>query len=266
MKINKLLPLLLSFCLFSVQPTFAQEFMDMENTEENLEFIDDSGNIEEYEDYIEEGQEEYIVSDLNNRVKYFDIAGVMLGQNLEKVKEALKDRKYKQTDIEYTIPEYFRYNYDAICREKDIVIPENLDACIKGLAKKDKMEYISRVDFTKHDTEENISVYFTSPITDNKVWKVVYTNKVNEKYGPAKNFQYQREERRRAFWYYVLSKYGQPNVEPNRWVYDINDNLSEGLTANFGSLELSNPKQNAFDISESVTQARRDFKYTDYSF
>lgn len=240
--------------------------MDMEDEEYAVEDIGDNGEEEEYEDYVEEGQEEVITSNLNERVKAFDISGVMLGMDYKKVREVLKERKYKLVDIEYKIPEYFSFNYDSICRSYEIFIPENLKACIKGLAKKDKMEYIYKVSFKKHDTNEDINVYFTSPITDNKVFKVEYTNDVNKKYGDAKNFQYQRDERRRAFWYFVLSKYGEPNVEPNQWLLDVEEELPTGLTAEYGKLTLENKKQQAFDILEANKEARRQFKYTDYTF
>lgn len=252
--------------IFTSSVSYSQEFMDMEDEEYAVEYIGDNGEEEEYEDYVEEGQEETITSNLNERVKAFDISGVMLGMDYKKVREVLKERKYKLVDIEYKIPEYFSFNYDSICRSYEIFIPENLKACIKGLAKKDKMEYIYKVSFKKHDTNEDINVYFTSPITDNKVFKVEYTNDVNKKYGDAKNFQYQRDERRRAFWYFVLSKYGEPNVEPNQWLLDVEEELPTGLTAEYGKLTLENKKQQAFDILEANKEARRQFKYTDYTF
>ena len=266
-------------------PVLAQQSIDMDEEEEDEEGLDDveeettteeedeafinsAGEEEDFEDYIEEGQETVITSDLNERVNYFDIAGIRLGQDLDTVKEKMKERKYKMVDMQYNIPKYFQFNYDDICRSRKIFIPENLRACIKGLARKDKMEYVSEVSFKKHDTKEEIKVFFTSPLTENKVWKIEYKNNINEKYGPAENFQYQREERRRAFWYFVLNKYGKPNVEPNKWVLDTRESekMQLALTAGFGYLTMSNPKQYAFDIAEGIKQARRNFKYTDFSF
>lgn len=255
-------------CLFILTSsiTYAQEIMEMDSYEDDVEFIGEDGEEEEYEDYVEEGQKEYVVSNLNERVKGFDIAGVMLEMSYKKVREVLKEHKYKFIDVEYKIPEYFTFNYDSICRSHNVFIPENLKACITGLAKKDKMQYVYKASFKKHDTNEDINVYFTSPITDNKVYKIEYTNDVNKKYGDAKNFQYQREERRRAFWYFVLSKYGDPNVEPNQWVLDMEEELQTSLTAQYGKLVLENKKQFAFDVLEADKEARRQFKYTDYTF
>lgn len=249
-------------------PDDADTEMETTTDQEDLEFINSAGEVEDIEDFVEEGQEVVIASEVNERVNYFDIAGVRLGQDLAKVKEAMKEHKYKMVDMKYNIPKYFQFNYDDICRNRKIFIPENLRACIKGLARKDKMEYVSEVSFKKHDTKEDVKVYFTSPLTENKVWKIEYKNTINEKYGPAENFQYQREERRRAFWYFVLNKYGKPNVEPNRWVLDTREKekMQVALTAGFGYLTMSNPKQYAFDIAEGVKQARRTFKYSDFSF
>ncbi len=255
--------LLLGFAFsFNVK---AQEFFDM-SEEETSDFINSDGDLEEYEDYVDESELEVINENINERVKYFDIAGAKLGQTFKETKDILKESKYKFIDLEYNIPEYFRFNYDSVCRSKDILVPVNIEACIKGQAKADKMEYISKATFKKHDTNEDIEVFFTSPITENKSWKITYKNDLNKKLGDGKNFQYQREERRRAFWYFVLSKYGEPNIEPNLWVLDAEDENSEGLEASFGALILSNPRQNAFDILESTKEARRDFEYQKYTF
>ena len=95
--------------IFTSSVSYSQEFMDMEDKEYAVEDIGDNGEEEEYEDYVEEGQEEVITSNLNERVKAFDISGVMLGMDYKKVREVLKEHKYKLVDIEYKIPEYFSF-------------------------------------------------------------------------------------------------------------------------------------------------------------
>ena len=79
---------------FAFSP-FAYSQAEIEETEEIEEedTLDEDGEEEEYEDYVEEGTTEIINSDLNDRVKYFDIAGVMIGQDYPKVKEVLKEHK-----------------------------------------------------------------------------------------------------------------------------------------------------------------------------
>ena len=118
----RIFPLLFCF-LFVFTPVVysASEVEDIEETEEIEDTIGEDGEEEEYEDYVEEGTTEEITSELNDRVKYFDIAGTQIGQDYQKIKEVLKEKKYKLVDIEYNIPKYFRYNYDAFCRKKNIL-------------------------------------------------------------------------------------------------------------------------------------------------
>ncbi len=221
-----------------------------------------------YEDYDDPDKKVVVNPNITKQVKFFDIAGIKLGQSVNEVKAVFKKskNKYRLADIENKIPEYFTYNYDRDCRARNILTSESLKLCIKGLAKKDNMEYVSKMVYTKPDTKEQIHIFFTSPITKNTVWKVEYKNDANKKLGDAINFQYQRDEERRAFWYSVIKKYGEPIVAPNKWVYNKGDKYSISLTAKYNSLILENPKQNAFDVLEATKKARRDFKYTKYTF
>ena len=47
---------------------------------------------------------------------------------------------------------------------------------------------------------------------------------------------------------------------------DVEEELPTGLTAEYGKLTLENKKQQAFDILEANKEARRQFKYTNYTF
>ena len=221
-----------------------------------------------YEDYDDPSKKVVVNPNIAKQVKFFDIAGIKLGQSVKEVKEVFEKskNKYRLADIENKIPEYFTYNYDLECRNRNILTSDSLKHCIKGLAKKDNMEYTSKMVYTKPDTKEQIHIFFTSPVTKNTVWKVEYKNNANKKLGDSINFQYQRDEERRAFWYSVLKKYGEPIVAPNKWVYNKGDKYSISLVADYNSLILQNPKQNAFDVLEATKKARRDFKYTKYTF
>jgi hypothetical protein len=267
-----ILTLLASSALFAASAR-AQEILEADAEEAAEESIDEGDGgfvpddeLDQYEDYSEYDEADAAPEGTNERVKYFDVAGVMLGQDYKEARKALKERKYRLSGMEYKIPEYFSFNYDAICRSKNLLVPDTLAACIKGLAKKDKMEYLAKASFKRADTNEDIDIYFTSPLTENKVWKIEYKNDVDKKYGDAKNFQYQRDERRRAFWHFAIMKYGEPNMPPNQWVMDPEEEFPTSLTAGFGTLVLTNAQQNAFDILETEKEARRQFKYKEYSF
>jgi hypothetical protein len=259
-------------------PVRAQIFTDADAEEavaDGEEYFDEGGDdydfisdedLDRYETYAEPGREEDAQAEQFERVKTFDVAGIMLGYDYPKVREVLKERRYRLSDIEYKVPEYFAFNYDSICREKRVFVPAVLKSCVDGMARKDKMRYVARVKYSRADTDETVGVYFTSPLTGGKVWKVVYENDVNRKLGDAKNFQYQRDERRRSFWYSVDLKYGKPNVDPNQWLLDPGAEMPVGLTAEFGRLMLQNPQQNAFDINETHREAQLQFRYKDFSF
>jgi hypothetical protein len=241
------------------------EAEDEAEDEEEDDFVSDDelDNIEEYDEFERDSE---VDGTLNERVKGFDIAGITLGQDYDKVKDIMKERKYKMTKINYAIPEYFQFNYDAVCRDHNIYLPDAIKGCIDGLARKDKMRYISDVAYKNGATDEKVTVHFTSPVTFNKVWKIAYENDVNKKLGPAKNFQYQRDERRRAFWYNLRLKYGEPNVKPNHWVLDPKEEFKTELVAEFGKLTLYNQKQYLHDIEEAIKDARRKFKAKDFTF
>jgi len=246
--------LLVLFMLMSV-PLFAQEYDD---------FAPDY-DLDDYEEFQEYGADE-VREGTNDRVRIFDISGVMLDMEMEAVREAMKERKYALKDTENYIPEFFRFNYDAQCRARGILVPDALANCIDALGKSEKMRYVSRLAFERPDTKEKIEIFFTSPLTKSRVWKIDYRNDVDDKPGPSMNFQYQREERRRAFWFSVINKYGEPNVGQNRWVLDASNEFSPNLKAFFGRLILENQQMNLADAFEAQREARRTFKFREYTF
>jgi hypothetical protein len=261
--------LLLLLLLFAFVPVRAQEVVDADEDELEEEDEDDGFPTDdemEVEDYSEYDEDEGTPEGVNERVKSFDVGGVTLDMDYDKVREAAKDKKFVLYRTDYNIPEYMAFNYDAVCRERNVYLPEAVKGCIEGLAKKDKMHYVSQLFFKKNDTSETMEVFFTSPVTGHIVWKVEYNNEVNKRVGTSKNFQYQRDERRRAFWYNLVMKYGEPNVPPNRWVLDTADEFSPELAAEFGKITLQSQRQRLFDVSEATKEARRRFKYKDFSF
>ena len=291
---SKFWPLLLLFMLATapIVPAFSQTIVDAdaedwddwgdgEDSDDGEEWEDwgdddtstgsrqfrSDDELDRLEEYDEFGRGEVVDTGLNERVRGFDISGIMLGQDLEKVREIMKDKRaYRLTDTKHNIPEYFTFNYDAQCRDRNLVLPDAIKNCIEGLAKSDKMRYVSELVYKNAATNEIITVHFTSPATFNKVWKIVYENDVNRRMGTSKNFQYQRDERRRAFWYNLTIKYGKPNVDDNRWVLDPKDEFPTQLVAEWGRMELSNQKQFLHDIDEGIKDARRKFKVPEFTF
>ena len=109
------------------------------------------------------------------------------------------------------MPKDWKYNLDYECRQQGIVIPADLEKCINSLAQKRGLLYASELHLMRSSTGETIDVYFTSNMTDNKVWRVVYKNDVNEEEAAADKYSDQRDKKILPSWQSDLDKYGAPN-------------------------------------------------------
>ena len=200
----------------------------------------------------------------------FDIAGVMLGMDFDDVSTLFYTNRgiyapRKKNSIIYSIHKDWKYNLDYECRQQGIIIPEKLDRCIKTLAKNRGLLYASEMHLVRESTGETLDVYFTSNATDNVVWRVVYSNDVNELEGQSEKFENQREKKILAFWQNVLDKYGAPNSGTDKWA--TSDNAYDPLmTAYYGMLELVDHGSNTVDETANITQARKNFKAKSYAF
>ena len=127
-------------------------------------------------------------------VKHFDIAGAMLGMSYDEIYNLFFDNSglyapRKHNSVVYTINEEWKYNLDYECRQNNVFIPEKLEKCIYSLAKNRGLLYVSEIHLERTFTGETIDVYFTSNATDNLVWKIVYSNDVDQVEGANKKFE-----------------------------------------------------------------------------
>ena len=203
-------------------------------------------------------------------VSGFDIAGIMLGMSFEDVQTLFFDNSslyapIKKHSIVYAIHKDWRYNLDYECRQQGIIIPSELEQCIRTAAKARGLMYASELHLERKLTGETIDVFFTSNATDNRVWRVVYNNDVDVLEGGNEKFENQRHKKILAFWQSVLEKYGAPNSGTDKWA--SSDNAYEPMmTAYYGSLELIDNGQRAMDDSKNVQQARENFQAKPYAF
>ncbi len=200
----------------------------------------------------------------------FDIAGVMLGMPFEDVQTLFFKTKglyapREKNSIVYTLHKDWKYNLDYECRQSGIIIPSELENCINSLARNRGLLYASELHLVRETTGEEIVVYFTSNATDNVVWRVVYTNDVNEVPGAAEKFEHQRDKKILAFWQSVLDKFGAPNSGTDKWV-TTNNAYDPMMTAYYGSLDLVDMGRNATDAAKNVQQARENFSAKPYAF
>ena len=202
-------------------------------------------------------------------VSSFDIAGILLGMGFDDVYTQFKDKGLyttrKKNSIIYTIHPDWKYNLDYECRMQGTVIPEQLENCIKSLARSRGLLYASELHLVRENTGETIVVYFTSNATNNVVWRVVYNNDVNEQEGDAEKFVRQRENKILAFWQNVLDKYGAPNSGNDRWISSTNS-YDPMLIAYYGALDLVDNGRNASDQAKNIQTARENFKAKPYAF
>lgn len=203
-------------------------------------------------------------------VSAFDIAGIMLGMPFDDVQtlffrgNGLYSPRQKNSII-YTIPTDWKYNLDYECREQGIIIPSQLEQCIKTLARNRGLMYASQLHLERKNTGEKITVYFTSNATDNLVWRVVYENDVNDVPGDDPKFENQRQKKILAFWQSVLDKYGVPNSDTDKWV--SSDNAYDPMmTAYYGMLDLVDNGRNSSDAAKNVQGARENFQAKPYAF
>ncbi len=200
----------------------------------------------------------------------FDIAGVMLGMPFEDVQTLFFKTKglyapRRENSIVYTIHPDWKYNLDYECRQNGTVVPTELEKCINSLARNRGLLYASELHLWRENTGETVAIYFTSNATDNKVWRVVYNNDVNELEGTAEKFENQRQKKILAFWQGVLDKYGAPNSGTDKWISTTNS-YDPMLTAYYGELDLVDLGRRASDTARNINQAREHFKAKPYAF
>lgn len=212
-----------------------------------------------------------INSDMSGReVSDFDIAGLMLGMSFDDVRDLFfrgggMYTPRRENSIVYTIHPDWKYNLDYECRQQGIVIPSELEQCINTLAQKRGLMYASEIYLVRENTGEKINIYMTSNATDNVVWRIVYTNDVNDLEGSAERFTNQREKKILAFWQGVLDKYGAPNSDTDKWLTTSNA-YDPMMQAYYGGLDLVDHGRNASDRAKNVSDAREHFQAKPYAF
>ena len=203
-------------------------------------------------------------------VNQFDISGIILGMSYDDVYNLFFNDSglyapRRNNSIVYSINDEWKYNLDYECRQNNIFVPEQLEKCIYSLARNRGLLYVSEIHLERTYTGETIDVYLTSNATDNKVWKVVYSNDVDETEGNAEKFENQREKKILAFWQGVIDKYGTPNSGDDKWISSENA-FDPMMQAYYGQLVLVDHGLNASDSAENVQKARENFQAKPYAF
>jgi len=200
-----------------------------------------------------------------------DIAGAMLGMTFSDIEPLFFKKKQglyaprKKNSIIYSVPADWKSNLDYECRQQNIIKPDELDKCINTFAKKRGLLYAAEVHLVRDFTGETVELYFTSNATGNKIWKIVYTNDVDEIEGDASKFADQRNKKILVFWNEVLSKFGEPNSGTDKWISSDNS-FDPMMRAFYGRLELTDLGANAMDAAVNAAASRENFHSKPYSF
>lgn len=267
-----------SFAVFSM-PLMADDDFDDIEYEDDEEYIEESDDPLLFDNITTADNDDADMNtervSLNNTsgaldVKHFDIAGVMLGMNYDEVYNLFFNNSglyapRAKNSVVYTINKEWKYNLDYECRLNNVFVPDKLEKCIYSLAKNRGLLYVSEIHLERTFTGETIDIYFTSNATDNLVWKIVYTNDVDQKEGMDEKFDNIRDKKILAFWQGVIDKYGTPNSGEDKWISSENA-YDPMMQAYYGQLVLIDNGLNTTDSSVNIQKSRENFQAKPYAF
>ncbi|MDW2994566.1 MAG: hypothetical protein R8N24_00865 [Alphaproteobacteria bacterium] len=251
---------LIIFSMLMTHPALSEDSFDINNFA-----ISDSANTDLTMESVFLNPD----ADIAN-VSGFDIADIMLGMTFDDAYSRVVDfgnlYSLREKDaVVYTIQSDWKANLDYECRQQGIIIPADIDKCIKTLAQNRGVLYASELHLVRENTGETIDVYFTSNATDNVVWRVVYNNDANVQDGAGEKFAKQRENKILYFWQNVLEKYGAPNSGSDKWISSTNS-YDPMMIAYYGALDLVDNGRNAADHAKNIQYARENFAVKPYAF
>lgn len=199
-----------------------------------------------------------------SNVSVYDISGVMLRMGLKQVDSTMKNRGFKKVMEKYQIPNFIKWRNEEFCRNSGVVGYERIEACIAQKAKKDKHQYVQETKYIKYDTKEEISVFFTSNFTDNKVCKIIYKSQAANIAGNSPKSVYLRNIKIYDFWKKINQKYGSPDDKENvTWGLGENKPFMKAST---GYLMMEDPMLKELDYTRMSREDQRYMNTDLYSF
>lgn len=144
-------------------------------------------------------------------VRGFEFAGLTLGMTPDEVMDAMRDMGYKRTKIQFGIPMFRTSFYEQRCRDKKVLKPADIRACIEKQADYDDVKYVSSMTFAKKATKEYIRVLFSSGATDNVAYKIYYESEGDNSLTLTRKNLAKQLRRKEMFWNMMFDTYGLPD-------------------------------------------------------
>ena len=163
----------------------------------------------------------------------------MLHMNRQQAEEAITKHGYRRVSADLKIPNFIRWRYEEMCRNKNVVGYERLNSCVVKLAQKNNYQFVESLLFSNFQTKETVRVKFTSNFTGNKAYIIEYKSAAAEIKGNGSKAKYLRNIKILEFWKKINQKYGVPdNKEQVTWGLGFN---KPSLHAETGYLILQDP-------------------------
>ncbi|MBQ3695919.1 MAG: hypothetical protein II938_03000 [Alphaproteobacteria bacterium] len=151
-----------------------------------------------------------------HNVSLFDIGGFNLSSPAYDVLRQARENGFRVTITQESIPLFYSTDYAYKCRQKGLVIPDQITQCIKDYACHEKTRYISEATLTRKN--EVYYLYFTSNATENQLYKIIYINKGDNSLNFTRINKARKELRQKEFWAAIFDKYGYPD-DANQYIW-----------------------------------------------
>ena len=194
----------------------------------------------------------------------FDISGLMLRMSKQQIEQTMQNRGFQKVHEKFEIPNFIRWRNEEKCRAHGVVGYERLMNCVAETAQKNGHKYTQLLKFSKFDTKEHISVYFTSNFTNNKVYKIIYKSMSQTITGNSAKAIYLRNVKIYDFWKKVNQKYGAPDNK-DEVIWGLGGNKPY-MQASSGYLVLEDPMLRELDYTRMSREDQRYMNTDLYNF
>lgn len=155
-------------------------------------------------------------------VRGFDLEGFYLGMSREEALALIQENGYKIISSKEAVSKFRTSQYESQCKSRGIHAPEKIRACIAKISKLNNTTYLSTLKATRPRTRESIEFSFTSPATENRVWKIHYENKGDNSLNFTRANTRKKLDRQEAFLNALFDKFGTPD-DQKKYIWGSED-------------------------------------------